>query len=287
MAAPDIPAAKRNGLPVDLERLAAEGDGRLTPEDRYALKTRGVCTQLKDGLFMVRVRIPGGVLPCPNSCAQHQAGDIGLGGTKVRLGGKVRTGGTRQGPRRLIRPRPDPRPPAPRPGAIPCPCPTERSARPGGPRRLRSLATVTSTVWGSPPPQSDLSRSTLSRVRPGRSASAANTSRSLGLREIVRSPTTAVPPWRTTSTPPRRNVVVVPPMSRTTAWSTAPRRARFGWATLPTPGEAAVAAHTGPTQQGHLFVGPAVGGDPDREAVEGCEHPRSVAAPRFLPVAGA
>jgi sulfite reductase beta subunit-like hemoprotein len=61
--APDIPAAKRAGLPVDLERLAAEGDGWLTPEDRFALKTHGVCTQLQDGVFMIRVRIPGGVAP--------------------------------------------------------------------------------------------------------------------------------------------------------------------------------------------------------------------------------
>ncbi|HYI60595.1 MAG TPA: nitrite/sulfite reductase [Acidimicrobiales bacterium] len=63
MAAPDIPAAKRAGLPVDLDRLAAEGDGWLSPEDRYALKTWGVCTQLQDHVFMVRVRVPGGVLP--------------------------------------------------------------------------------------------------------------------------------------------------------------------------------------------------------------------------------
>lgn len=62
-AGPNIPAAKRAGLPVDLDRLAAEGDGWLTPEDRYALKTHGVCMQLQDGVFMVRVRIPGGVAP--------------------------------------------------------------------------------------------------------------------------------------------------------------------------------------------------------------------------------
>ena len=48
---------------VDFERLAAEGDGWLTPEDRYALKTYGVCAQEQDHVFMVRVRIPGGVLP--------------------------------------------------------------------------------------------------------------------------------------------------------------------------------------------------------------------------------
>ena len=62
MAAPDIPAAKRAGLPVDLDRLTSEGDGWLTPEDRYALKTHGVCTQSQPGVFMVRVRVPGGVL---------------------------------------------------------------------------------------------------------------------------------------------------------------------------------------------------------------------------------
>ena len=63
MALPNIPAAKRAGLPVDLDRLATDGDGWLTPEDRYALKTHGVCTQLQDHVFMVRIRIPGGVLP--------------------------------------------------------------------------------------------------------------------------------------------------------------------------------------------------------------------------------
>src|SRR5690606_31599729 len=62
MAAPDIPAVKRAGLPVDLDRLTADGDGWLTPEDRYALKTHGVCAQSQDGVFMVRIRVPGGVL---------------------------------------------------------------------------------------------------------------------------------------------------------------------------------------------------------------------------------
>lgn len=62
MAAPDIPAAKRAGLPVDIERMAREGDDWLTPEDRYALKTYGVCPQVQDHAFMVRIRIPGGVL---------------------------------------------------------------------------------------------------------------------------------------------------------------------------------------------------------------------------------
>jgi sulfite reductase beta subunit-like hemoprotein len=63
MAAPNIPAAKRAGLHVDLDRLVHEGDAWLTPEDRYALKTHGICPQRHDGRFMVRVRVPGGTLP--------------------------------------------------------------------------------------------------------------------------------------------------------------------------------------------------------------------------------
>jgi len=62
MATPDIPGAKRAGLPVDFERLARVGDTDLTPEERYALKTHGVCAQLQDHVFMVRVRVPGGLL---------------------------------------------------------------------------------------------------------------------------------------------------------------------------------------------------------------------------------
>ncbi|HEX2064806.1 MAG TPA: nitrite/sulfite reductase, partial [Acidimicrobiales bacterium] len=52
---------------VDLARLAAEGDGWLTPEDRYALKTYGVCAQEQDHVFMIRNRVPGGVLPTPQA----------------------------------------------------------------------------------------------------------------------------------------------------------------------------------------------------------------------------
>ena len=59
---PNIPAAKRAGLRVDIERLARDGDTWLTAEDRYALKTYGVCAQAQPGVFMIRVRIPGGQL---------------------------------------------------------------------------------------------------------------------------------------------------------------------------------------------------------------------------------
>jgi sulfite reductase beta subunit-like hemoprotein len=56
---PDIPAAKRAGLPVDLDRLTAEGDEWLSPEERYALKMHGVCAQAQPGVFMVRIRTSG------------------------------------------------------------------------------------------------------------------------------------------------------------------------------------------------------------------------------------
>jgi sulfite reductase beta subunit-like hemoprotein len=61
-SAPNIPAVKRAGLPVDLDRLASEGDSWLKPEDRYALKTWGVCAQVQPGVFMIRCRVAGGRL---------------------------------------------------------------------------------------------------------------------------------------------------------------------------------------------------------------------------------
>lgn len=62
MAGPDIPAAKRAGLPVDLDRLTAEGDDWLSAEERYALKMHGVCAQTQPHVFMVRVRTGTGGL---------------------------------------------------------------------------------------------------------------------------------------------------------------------------------------------------------------------------------
>lgn len=63
--APDLPAAKRAGLPVDLDRLTAEGDEWLSAEERYALKTHGVCAQTQPGVFMLRTRTLDGVLDAP------------------------------------------------------------------------------------------------------------------------------------------------------------------------------------------------------------------------------
>jgi sulfite reductase beta subunit-like hemoprotein len=59
--APDIPGAKRAGLPVDLDRLTAEGDAWLSGEERYALKMHGVCAQAQAGVFMIRIRTGGAI----------------------------------------------------------------------------------------------------------------------------------------------------------------------------------------------------------------------------------
>lgn len=63
--APDIPAAKRAGLPVDLDRLTVDGDEWLSAEERFALKTHGVCAQTQPGVFMLRTRTLDGVLDTP------------------------------------------------------------------------------------------------------------------------------------------------------------------------------------------------------------------------------
>jgi sulfite reductase beta subunit-like hemoprotein len=72
--APDIPAAKRAGLLVDLDRLAEEGDEWLSPEERYALKMHGVCAQAQPHAFMIRVRT-GGVLDCDTAVGLARVAD--------------------------------------------------------------------------------------------------------------------------------------------------------------------------------------------------------------------
>lgn len=62
MIKPDIPRAKREGLAIDLTRLERDGDGWLSAEDRYRLKTYGVCNQKQDRVFMIRIRVAGGRL---------------------------------------------------------------------------------------------------------------------------------------------------------------------------------------------------------------------------------
>jgi len=59
---PDISRAKRAGLDLDLDEMSQRGAGALEPDDRYRLKTYGVCAQRHDNLFMLRMRVAGGRL---------------------------------------------------------------------------------------------------------------------------------------------------------------------------------------------------------------------------------
>jgi sulfite reductase beta subunit-like hemoprotein len=55
-----IEDVKAAGIAVDIDRLAASGFESISEEDRYRLKTQGVCAQRQVGVFMLRIRIPGG-----------------------------------------------------------------------------------------------------------------------------------------------------------------------------------------------------------------------------------
>jgi sulfite reductase beta subunit-like hemoprotein len=55
-----IEDVKAAGIAIDIDALAANGFQSISEEDRYRLKTQGVCAQRHVGKFMLRVRIPGG-----------------------------------------------------------------------------------------------------------------------------------------------------------------------------------------------------------------------------------
>jgi sulfite reductase beta subunit-like hemoprotein len=58
----NVEALKASGdLDVDFDRIVREGYESLTPEDYYRLKTWGVCSQNREGVHMMRIRVPGGV----------------------------------------------------------------------------------------------------------------------------------------------------------------------------------------------------------------------------------
>ncbi len=60
VAAVRIEDVKAAGIAVDVNRLALDGFAAISEEDRYRLKTQGVCAQRQVGVFMLRIRIPGG-----------------------------------------------------------------------------------------------------------------------------------------------------------------------------------------------------------------------------------
>ncbi|MBD5605590.1 MAG: nitrite/sulfite reductase [Candidatus Eremiobacteraeota bacterium] len=51
---------KTIGIGVDIDLLARTGFESISEEDRYRLKTQGVCAQRQVGVFMLRIRVPGG-----------------------------------------------------------------------------------------------------------------------------------------------------------------------------------------------------------------------------------
>jgi NAD(P)H-nitrite reductase large subunit len=55
-----IEDVKAAGVSVDIDRLAASGFESISDEDKYRLKTQGICSQRDVGVFMIRIRIPGG-----------------------------------------------------------------------------------------------------------------------------------------------------------------------------------------------------------------------------------
>ena len=58
----DFVKIKSEGLQVDFVKYTKEGYEAIQPDDRYRLKTYGVCAQKHEGYFMIRIRIPGGVI---------------------------------------------------------------------------------------------------------------------------------------------------------------------------------------------------------------------------------
>ncbi|MGB3942492.1 MAG: FAD-dependent oxidoreductase [Candidatus Manganitrophaceae bacterium] len=58
----DLEKVKQEGLGIDFSYLREVGTRGLAPEDYYRLKTYGICSQKHPGYFMLRVRVPGGVV---------------------------------------------------------------------------------------------------------------------------------------------------------------------------------------------------------------------------------
>lgn len=58
----DFEKIKQEGLEVDFLKVTKEGYEALRPEDHYRVKTYGLCAQRHEGYFMIRIRIPGGVM---------------------------------------------------------------------------------------------------------------------------------------------------------------------------------------------------------------------------------
>jgi sulfite reductase beta subunit-like hemoprotein len=69
----DIEAVKQAGLTINFDAFKQKGARGLSFEDRYRLKTYGICGQKHPGYFMLRQRVPGGALT-----SKQVAGLVGL-----------------------------------------------------------------------------------------------------------------------------------------------------------------------------------------------------------------
>jgi len=56
----DLEKIKQEGLGIDFARIKKEGARAVSMEDKYRLKTYGICVQKHAGYSIVRIRIPGG-----------------------------------------------------------------------------------------------------------------------------------------------------------------------------------------------------------------------------------
>lgn len=80
----DLEKIKQEGLGIDFARIEREGARAVSMDDRYRLKTYGICVQKHEGYSIVRIRIPGGrirpdqVGPLADLAAVHGRGQIHL-----------------------------------------------------------------------------------------------------------------------------------------------------------------------------------------------------------------
>lgn len=89
-----IEKIKRDGVGLNLSRMAWQGYRAVSPEDQYRLKFQGICSQrnpdvAKDGYYFLRIKIPfGQVKPAQLSCLAELAERYGrgLGHLTTRLG---------------------------------------------------------------------------------------------------------------------------------------------------------------------------------------------------------
>jgi sulfite reductase beta subunit-like hemoprotein len=99
VAVSDVDAVQKGLLRRGLRILGQDDSGAVRACTGSAVCALGITTAPEAGVGLLdsralarnsslRVHISG----CPNSCAQHQVADIGLAGSKVRVGGRTRDG---------------------------------------------------------------------------------------------------------------------------------------------------------------------------------------------------